>query len=90
MGSLPLGVFPGEKRPETRMSLDSGETAVIFSDGLLDLYDGTINSIDVIARDARAVADRGAAAVIDYFAQLATGNVLSDDVTVSVVRRSPS
>jgi serine phosphatase RsbU (regulator of sigma subunit) len=90
MGSLPLGVLPGEKRPEMQFSLEPGEVAVIFSDGLLDLYDGTINSFDVIAREARAVADQGAAAIVDYFAQLANSNVLTDDVTVGVIRRSPS
>ncbi|HET9138831.1 PP2C family protein-serine/threonine phosphatase [Actinophytocola sp.] len=90
MGSLPLGVLPGEKRSELPLTLAPGETALIFSDGVLDLYDGTAASIDVIADDARMVADQGAGAIVDYFTRRAAETTLSDDVTVCVIRRSPS
>jgi hypothetical protein len=86
---LPLGVLPDQKRMEIPMRLMPGDAAVIFSDGLLDLYDGTLASVDVIARDTRAVADQGVGAIIDYFIRRAAGKKLPDDVTVSAYRRSP-
>ncbi|MFL6143301.1 MAG: PP2C family protein-serine/threonine phosphatase [Labedaea sp.] len=89
MGSLPLGVLPGERRPQMTVTIGPGEVALIFSDGLLDLYDGTIASLDPIARVVRACADQGAAAIVDHFAQRAKDGVLSDDVTVCVIRRNP-
>ncbi|HEU5472444.1 MAG TPA: GAF domain-containing SpoIIE family protein phosphatase [Actinophytocola sp.] len=90
MGSLPLGVLPGETRPEVAVQIGPGEIALMFSDGLLDLYDGTVASLEVIAREAYACADRGAQAIVDHFAERARDTVLADDVTVYVIRRVPS
>jgi hypothetical protein len=87
---LPLGIQPDEKRMEIAMQLLPGDVAFIFSDGVLDLYDGTLASVDMIARDARAVADQGAGAIIDYFVERAAGMTLTDDVTVTAYRRHPS
>ncbi|HET9138830.1 PP2C family protein-serine/threonine phosphatase [Actinophytocola sp.] len=89
MKSLPLGIFPDEPRPEIAMRLAPGDAAVIFSDGLLDLYDGTAASIDVIAAEAGAVLGQGAEAIVDHFIERATGKALSDDVTVCAYRRTP-
>ncbi|HEU5472443.1 MAG TPA: SpoIIE family protein phosphatase [Actinophytocola sp.] len=88
--SLPLGVLPDEKRAEIAMRLMPGDTAFIFSDGLLDLYDSTADPVDAIAQAARAVADRGPQAIVDHFVQRALEHARSDDVTVCAYRRSAS
>ncbi|MFL6143300.1 MAG: PP2C family protein-serine/threonine phosphatase [Labedaea sp.] len=85
--SLPLGVMPDQKRAEIPMRLMPGDIACIFSDGLLDLYDGTIAAVDALARDARAVADKGPTAIVDHFVRRATDHALSDDVTVCAYQR---
>jgi len=57
-----------------------------FSDGLLDLYDGTLDSLEQIAEVVRDCVD--ATHVVDRFAVLARRlGVRVDDVTVVAVRR---
>jgi serine phosphatase RsbU (regulator of sigma subunit) len=81
-GSLPLGVLPGEVWPQTEAFLDPGDAVVVFSDGLLDLFDDVDRAcgyVAGIARDPDGVVDR-IGALVDRAA-------LADDVTVQVVHR---
>jgi Stage II sporulation protein E (SpoIIE)/GAF domain len=83
---LPLGTMPGERWGEQRIVLCRGDTLVAFSDGLLDLYDGTLAALDEVVRVVRASPD--APATVGHFAGLARGRHLPDDLTVVVARRS--
>ena len=61
---------------------------VSCSDGVLDLFDGTANALDRIAR--LVAAERSPAAVIQAVAALVQDTALPDDITVVAARRSPA
>jgi hypothetical protein len=84
-GGLPLGVFADGEWVEASVDLRPGDTVLAFSDGLLDLYDGTLSSLDQIIA---AVSDGvDVSHVIDRFAVLARRVGVRDDVTVVALRR---
>jgi serine phosphatase RsbU (regulator of sigma subunit) len=83
---LPLGTLPDEHWAEQRIVLHPGDTLVAFSDGLLDLYDGTLAALDEVVRVVRAAPDP--ASVIAHFAGIARGRPLPDDLTVVAARRN--
>lgn len=67
--------------------LEPGDTLIPFSDGLLDLYDGTLAALDEIVEVVRATTSAGTVAT---FAERArTVPLLADDVAVVVTRRAP-
>jgi hypothetical protein len=85
VGGLPLGIHQVETWKEGLLVLEPGDSFVVFSDGVLDLYDGSLRALDEVvsvvrdAPTARAVAD-----------QVATRTRRSrppDDVTVICLRR---
>lgn len=86
-GGLPLGVLADEVWPERRVRLDIGDTLVVFSDGLLEMYDDDIDrTVGEVLRISWASPDtRG---IVDHFASLARGSVLTDDVTIAAFRRT--
>lgn len=86
-GGLPLGVFPDETWVEHRTRLAVGDTLVVFSDGLLELYD---DDADVaVAEVLRATAaSPDTRRIVDHFAALARSRVLTDDVTIFAFRRT--
>ena len=87
-GGLPLGVLADQTWDEAVVHLEPGDTALAFSDGLLDLYDGTLDSLEQIAEVVRDCVD--ATHVVDRFTVLARRlGVRVDDVTVVAVRREP-
>jgi stage II sporulation SpoE-like protein/GAF domain-containing protein len=87
-GGLPLGVLADQQWNEEVVDLRPGDTALAFSDGLLDLYDGTLASLDQIAEVVRDCVD--ATHVVDRFSVLARRlGVRVDDVTVIAIRREP-
>ena len=85
-GGLPLGVLADGEWAEETVQLQPGDSVLVFSDGLLDLYDGTLASLDRIAAavedgvDVRHVTDR--------FAVLARRIGVRDDVTAVAIRRT--
>ncbi|WP_218938415.1 PP2C family protein-serine/threonine phosphatase [Modestobacter altitudinis] len=86
-GGLPLGVLPDQTWTEQVVQLQPGDTAIAFSDGLLDLYDGTLDSLEQIADVVRDCVD--ATHLVDRFTVLARRlGVRVDDVTVVAVRRT--
>jgi stage II sporulation SpoE-like protein/GAF domain-containing protein len=85
-GGLPLGVFPDGEWVEASVDLRPGDTVLAFSDGLLDLYDGTLSSLDRIV--AAVVDGVDVSHVIDRFAVLARRVGVRDDVTVVALRRT--
>ncbi|MCU1509345.1 MAG: protein serine phosphatase with sensor(S) [Glaciihabitans sp.] len=82
--SFPLGVDGDDTRREHRVTLLPGDTLVTFSDGVLDLFDGTLASLDEIEKLVRAAPN--AQAIVDTLLALAGSNA-PDDVTVVAVRR---
>jgi serine/threonine protein phosphatase PrpC len=61
---------------------------VVFSDGVLDLYDDALEAIEAVAD--RAVALGAPDALVDSIAADAHSRHLPDDVTVVAVQRRPS
>jgi sigma-B regulation protein RsbU (phosphoserine phosphatase) len=86
--SLPIGLqleggaFDGWRQHV--VTLAPGDTLVCASDGVLDLYDGTLASLDEVERIARAAPD--AQSIVDTLLELA-GTAAPDDVTVVALRR---
>jgi hypothetical protein len=86
-GGLPLGIFTSEQWVEGRVHLGPGDVVLAFSDGLLDLYDGTLAALDPLV--AAVAQCTSAQQVVDRFAALTRrAGPLDDDVTVVAVRRS--
>ncbi|MFZ2963970.1 MAG: SpoIIE family protein phosphatase [Rhodoglobus sp.] len=88
--SLPFGL-PLEAGTHTGwrehvFTLEPGDTLVSASDGVLDLYDGTLASLDRVEELARSAPD--AQAVVDALMGLAASGA-PDDVTVVALRRDP-
>lgn len=86
-GGLPFGVLPGEVWPEHQFALRVGDTAVAFSDGVLDLFDSVDTAVEAVATLARRAGS--AVELVDAVTGLA-GRVelLADDVTVVAIRRT--
>ena len=83
--NLPLGVVAGQDWKVTRHSMRTGDMLLVFSDGVLDLFDGTLEAL----RQAAAVASKGihtAQDAVERIVKLATGTQ-DDDVTVIAVQR---
>jgi hypothetical protein len=84
---LPLGVVPDDVWTQQHDTLRPGDTLIAFSDGLLDLYGGTMDALTDIVGVVRE--RRDADAVIAHFLRMISGTVPPDDVTVVVTRRLP-
>ena len=85
--NTPLGVFGGQVWTAQTYALLPGDLVLVFSDGVLDLFDGTLASLDRATALARSAAPTAQDAV-DAIRQLAEGAALPDDVTVLAVRRT--
>src|SRR6478736_3527000 len=84
---LPLGVLDEEAREQRTAHLDPGDLLVTFSDGVLDLVDGTLEGLPPVVdavRGARS-ADNAVEAVLRLAAAAAER---PDDITVVAVRRA--
>jgi hypothetical protein len=82
---LPAGAVPGGTWTEGTARLEPGDTAIVFSDGILDLHP-TSEAVDAAIVDAAACATAGE--VADRLMAPAIGAYREDDVTVVVVRRA--
>ncbi|MCA1942330.1 MAG: SpoIIE family protein phosphatase [Yonghaparkia sp.] len=82
--SPPLGVdYETDWKVQT-VQLDPGDTLIVVSDGVLDLYDGTLGSLDNLVTLALLAQDPWE--IIDAIRARARGTS-ADDVTVLIVRR---
>lgn len=82
--SPPLGIdAETEWMPQT-VTLEPGETLIAMSDGVLDLYDGSLAALDNVA--ALAMLAGSAEEIVQAMRTRARG-VAPDDVTVMVIRR---
>jgi anti-sigma regulatory factor (Ser/Thr protein kinase) len=82
--SPPLGVDPETEWTQQTVDLDPGDTLIVVSDGVLDLYDGTLGALDNLAALAMLAQDPWE--IIAAIRARARG-VTADDVTVLIVRR---
>ncbi|WP_233194974.1 PP2C family protein-serine/threonine phosphatase [Cryobacterium sp. M91] len=82
---LPLGAEAEQEWIEESVQLGYGDVLVSVSDGVLDLFDGTLGALDKVAEIVRAA--ESAQAAIDQIMSMA-GLVATDDVTVIVVSRT--
>ena len=83
--SFPLGVDPDESWREHTVTLGEGDTLVTVSDGVLDLFDGTLAALDSVEEIVRE--SLTAQAVVDDILARARRSA-PDDITVVVVRRT--
>jgi len=82
--SLPLGLGLHETWREHRLTLEPGDTLLSVSDGILDLFDGTLDSLGEVEAISRQAPD--ARAAVDAIVEKA-GSSAPDDVTLVVLRR---
>ncbi len=82
--SLPLGADVEESYRQHRVTLAPGDTLVSVSDGVLDLFDGTLAALDEVEAIVRR--SESAQDAIDTLVAM-TGRSAPDDVTAVVVRR---
>ncbi|MDO9590230.1 MAG: SpoIIE family protein phosphatase, partial [Microcella sp.] len=80
----PLGVDPETEWTQQTVNLDPGDTLIVVSDGVLDLYDGTLASLDKLV--ALALLAQDPWEMIEAIRARARGSA-SDDVTLLIVRR---
>ncbi|QIS43016.1 SpoIIE family protein phosphatase [Clavibacter capsici] len=81
---MPVGV-PGGGWAAHELALGPGDLIVTFSDGVLDLFDGTLRAVDHVAELARA--SSSADELVERITGLAAEQANPDDVTVLVLRR---
>jgi anti-anti-sigma factor len=81
--SLPVGIQPDQKFREGRMTLSPGDMLVVYSDGLVERPDGTVE-LDAFADDLERAedADDAVRRLLEH-----TPAPQSDDVTALVLRR---
>ena len=81
----PLGVGVDIVWKEDSFVLNPGDTLICVSDGVLDLFDGTLTALDNVAEIARGCSS--AQEIVDAIITRAGSNA-DDDVTVLVLRRN--
>ncbi|MGA1838159.1 SpoIIE family protein phosphatase [Herbiconiux sp. 11R-BC] len=84
---LPIGIVADGDWSRGAAALGPGESLVSFTDGLLDLFDGSLDSLGPIA--AIIAAASGPHDAVARFAELTAAGAAGDDVTVVVVTRRP-
>jgi Stage II sporulation protein E (SpoIIE)/GAF domain len=87
-GNLPLGLMNDQVWQRHELVLQPGDTLVSVSDGVLDLYDGTLDSIVAVADIVRSAVT--AQEIVDQLSTIALSVAAPDDVTVVALRRSLS
>lgn len=68
--------------------LDPGDALVVFTDGVLGIFDGSLTALDEIARLSESAPS--SEALVDVLSTMVDPDGLDDDVTIIVVRRLPN
>jgi anti-sigma regulatory factor (Ser/Thr protein kinase) len=84
--SFPLGLHMDEPWIVETETLEIGDTLVSVSDGVLDLFDGTLSGL--LQATAIVQKSTSAQAVVDALEKLAAPQSAPDDVTILVLRRT--
>lgn len=82
---LPLGALENQHWTQDANHLRVGDTMVVFSDGVLDVFDGSLKAIDEVASLVGPASS--ARSIVDTISQRAAKAHVEDDVTILVVRR---
>ena len=83
--SAPIGIFPDARFTVGSVTLNPGDTLVVFSDGLLDLRPDLATKDVPLPYEARRAGS--AQEMVEILAQGSRGKELFDDVTVLALRR---
>jgi sigma-B regulation protein RsbU (phosphoserine phosphatase) len=83
---LPLGIAGDVQFVTGTVYLGKGDTLISFTDGLLDMLDGTLASVEVVADLVRGSKD--ANEIVERIVALCRSSTPTDDVTVIAVSRS--
>jgi sigma-B regulation protein RsbU (phosphoserine phosphatase) len=84
--NVPIGLLIDEAWSVAQVHLEPGDVLVSCSDGILDLYDGTVESLVHIAEIAHSAVD--ATDVINSVrAAITAADLADDDITVIALRR---
>jgi serine phosphatase RsbU (regulator of sigma subunit) len=83
--SAPIGIFPDTHYVSGRVTLDPGDSLVVFSDGLLDLRPDLATKDLQLPGDVRRAGS--AQEMVDILARGARDRALADDVTVVALKR---
>jgi sigma-B regulation protein RsbU (phosphoserine phosphatase) len=86
-GGPPVGAWAGSHWPQSNLELAPGDSLVVVSDGVLDVF-GTVEDFTEAVRRATQGQESAHAASAAVLA-LAPAETAEDDVTVVVVRRLP-
>ncbi|WP_461188043.1 PP2C family protein-serine/threonine phosphatase [Arthrobacter sp. Z4-13] len=86
-GGPPVGAWAGTQWPQSSLELAPGDSLVVVSDGVLDVFDSVEHFTEAV-RSATQSEDSAQAASSAIMA-LAPAETAEDDVTVVVVRRLP-
>ncbi|PZF53292.1 hypothetical protein DEJ23_14815 [Curtobacterium sp. MCSS17_008] len=82
---LPLGVHPGAwRRTSGSLMLEPGDALIVCSDGVLDLYDGTLAALNQLATLYRLAP----AAFLIAVKELVMDRGADDDITILVLTRT--
>ncbi|MFD3444489.1 PP2C family protein-serine/threonine phosphatase [Microbacteriaceae bacterium 4G12] len=84
-GGVPVGLGIAADWSGRELTLGRGDMLVAFSDGVLDMHDGTLAALERIARLARRASSP--TALVRSVADLARESMRPDDVTLVAVRR---
>jgi phosphoserine phosphatase RsbU/P len=85
MRSAPIGIFPDTQYAVGKVTMNPGDTLVVFSDGLLDLRPDLATKDVQLPYEARLAGS--AHEMVDILARGSKGRELFDDVTVVALRR---
>jgi hypothetical protein len=85
MNHLPLGTMPQDHRQRREVVLEEGGTLISFSDGVLDLYDGTLDTVERVADIVRSASS--AQEIVGEIRRLAQRGAAADDVTAIAIKR---
>ncbi|GAA2128758.1 PP2C family protein-serine/threonine phosphatase [Nocardioides bigeumensis] len=85
---LPLGAVPGDRWQVHQDRLEVGDTLLMVSDGILDLFPDVWSAVQ--AGVALCAEGRDAQEMVDRLAVIGGEGPLDDDITVFVVRRDAS
>ncbi|WP_458782327.1 PP2C family protein-serine/threonine phosphatase [Arthrobacter sp. D3-16] len=84
---LPVGLMPDTQWDTHEIFLNPGDMIISFSDGILDLYDGTLEAMSNVAQ--LALCADSAQDLVDTVSAKAAENSNPDDVTILAIRREP-
>ncbi len=86
-GGPPVGAWAGSEWPQSVMELAPGDSLVVVSDGVLDVFESVEDFTDAVLQAAHN--QESAQSASTAILALAPAETAEDDVTVVVVRRLP-